>query len=185
MGLTVYYDWKIKADLLSARRMIEKFRGMATKLPFDDVSDIYEQDAPEGKPAFLRYDHPARQGNLYLSRRRQEGDEEIVEVPALHAMFFHVRVQARKVHRSGWQVIRPWSCTVKTLFNGARMARNGSAFWDKATRLSFRRADVAIIPGIPSAKLNTPAIPSWEARQISSKPICRSLNFSTKLRLPA
>jgi len=35
MGLTVHYDWKVKADLSSARRMITKYRAMALKLPFD------------------------------------------------------------------------------------------------------------------------------------------------------
>jgi hypothetical protein len=93
MGLTVYYDWKIKTDLMAARKLIAKFRSIATKLPFDKVSDIYEQDPPEGKSAFLPYDHSWRQGSLCLPRRRPDGEEEIVEVPALHAMFFHVHVQ--------------------------------------------------------------------------------------------
>jgi len=93
MGLTVHYDWKIKADLPSARRMIAKFRAIALKLPFDEISQIREQDAPDGKSAFLRHDHSFRQGGLYLSRTRRDGDQETVEVPALHAMFFYVRVQ--------------------------------------------------------------------------------------------
>jgi hypothetical protein len=93
MGLTVYYDWKTKADLSSARRMIAKFRAIALKLPFDKVSEIREQDPPDGKPAFLPYDHSFRLGGLYLSRKREDGDQETVRVPALHAVFFHVLVQ--------------------------------------------------------------------------------------------
>ena len=47
MGLTVYYDWKTKTELPSARRLITKFRAIALKLPFDDVSEIHEQDPPD------------------------------------------------------------------------------------------------------------------------------------------
>ncbi len=93
MGLTVYYDWKTKADLSSSRRMIAKFRAMALKLPFDKVSEIHEQDPPDGKRAFLPYDHSFRQAGLYLSRKREDGERELVHVPALHALFFHVHVQ--------------------------------------------------------------------------------------------
>ena len=99
MGLTVYYDWKTKTDLPSARRMIAKFRAIALKLPFDDVSEIHEQDPPDGKspfrkfPPFRKYAHSFRQGGLYLSRTRGDGDQETVHVPALHALFFSVRVQ--------------------------------------------------------------------------------------------
>lgn len=93
MGLTVYYDWKIKTDLRSARRMIAKFHAIAQKLPFDDVSEIYEQDPPDGKSAFQLYNHSFRQGGLYLSRKRADGEEETVHVPALHALFFDVRVE--------------------------------------------------------------------------------------------
>lgn len=70
MGLTVYYEWKTKADVPSARRLVAKFRTMALKLPFDEVSEIYEQDPPDGKFAFRPYDGSFRQGDLYLPRRR-------------------------------------------------------------------------------------------------------------------
>jgi hypothetical protein len=93
MGLTVYYDWKLRADLPAARRLIARFRALALKLPFDDVSEIHEQDPPDGQPAFHLYDAPFRQGGLYLSRRRRDGEQELVHVPALHALFFFVRVQ--------------------------------------------------------------------------------------------
>jgi hypothetical protein len=93
MGLTVYYDWKTKTDLPSARRLIVKLRAIALKLPFDKVSEIYEQDSPDGKTAFRRYDDSFRQGELYLSRKRADGERETVDVPALHALFFHTYVQ--------------------------------------------------------------------------------------------
>jgi len=93
MGLTIYYDWKTKSNLSSARRMIVRFHAIAKKLPFDHVSEIYEQDPPDKKSAFCLYDHSYRQGELYLSRVRPDGEEELVRVPALHALFFHVRVE--------------------------------------------------------------------------------------------
>ena len=93
MGLTVHYDWKTKVDMPSARRMIAKFRVMALKIPFDEVSEIYEQDPPDGDSLFLPYQHSFRQGDLYLSRRRADGDEETVHARALHALFFFVRVR--------------------------------------------------------------------------------------------
>src|SRR5439155_5647588 len=65
----------------------------ALKLPFDKVSEIYEQDPPDGKPAFVPYTDSFRQGDLYLSRKRADGEQETVHVPALHAMFFYVYVR--------------------------------------------------------------------------------------------
>jgi hypothetical protein len=93
MGLTVYYDWKIKTDFRRARRLIARFRTLALKLPFDELSEISEQDPPDGKPAFALYDHPFRQGGLYLTRIRADGEEELVHVPPLHALFFDVRIE--------------------------------------------------------------------------------------------
>jgi hypothetical protein len=73
--------------------MIETFHATALELPFDEVSEIHEQDPPDGKPAFATYDHSFRQGDLYLPRRREDGADETVRVPALHALFFVVHVQ--------------------------------------------------------------------------------------------
>lgn len=93
MGLTLYYDWKIKADLPQARRMVEEFRALALELPFDDISEIYEQDPPEGKSEFEIYDRPFKEGGLLHSRKRADGEYEFVQVPAQHALFFRVRVE--------------------------------------------------------------------------------------------
>jgi hypothetical protein len=93
MGLTVYYDWKARFDQTAARRMIRRFRTLALKLPFDEVSEIFEQDAPAGKTTFRAYEGPFREGTLYLSRKRADGEDELVQVPAQHAMYFVVRVE--------------------------------------------------------------------------------------------
>src|SRR4051812_45474427 len=101
MGLTIHYDWKIKSDAAAARRLVTRFRGVALKLPFDKVSQIYEQDPPEGKSAFRLYKESYRQGDLYLTRKRADGDGEAVHVPALHALFFHVYVEGSETASIG------------------------------------------------------------------------------------
>jgi hypothetical protein len=101
MGLTVYYDWKTKTDLSAARRMIVRFHAIAQKLPFDEVSEIYEQDPPACKAEFRKYNHAFRQGELYRPRRRGDGPEETVHVPALHALFFHVHVEGAETASIG------------------------------------------------------------------------------------
>jgi hypothetical protein len=74
--------------------MIVRFHAIAQKLPFDHISEIYEQDPPNDKTAFCKYDDGSfPYGGLYLSRTRGDGEEELVRVPALHALFFHVRVE--------------------------------------------------------------------------------------------
>jgi hypothetical protein len=93
MGLTIYYDWKTKSDVKSARRSIARFHTMASKLPFDHVSEIFEQDPPDGKSEFELYDGSHPLGQLYLPRVRTDGEKETVRVPALHALFFVVRVE--------------------------------------------------------------------------------------------
>src|SRR5439155_22255595 len=106
MGLTFYYDWKARIDAPTVRRLIKRFRGLEIKLPFEKVSEIHEQNSPDGEPTFLLYDHPFRQGCLYLPRKRADGEEELVDVPALHAMFFSVYVTGRRRQRSAWPAIR-------------------------------------------------------------------------------
>src|SRR5947209_12688451 len=101
MGLTVYYDWKTKTDAASARRLIVRFRALALKLPFDEVTEIYEQDPPDRKSTFRRCRHDFRRGDLYLLRKRQDGAEETVCVPASHAVFFHARVRGAETASIG------------------------------------------------------------------------------------
>ncbi len=92
MGLTLHYDWKTKCDSRAARRLIVKFHAIAEKLGFDHISKIFEQDPPDGKTSFeLFEDEKFRQGDVYVSRRRADGEEEVVRIPGQHAVFFHVR----------------------------------------------------------------------------------------------
>jgi hypothetical protein len=101
MGLTLHYDWKTKIDCSSARRLIARFRAIALRLPFDKVSEIFEQDPPDNKTTYRLYDNSFRQGGLYLSRMRDDGEEETVCVPALHALFFHVHVKGAETASIG------------------------------------------------------------------------------------
>ena len=81
--------------------MIGKFHAIARKLPFDEVTDIYEQSPPDGRAVYILYSDPFRQGDLYLTRRRSDGDEELVQVPALHALFFNVYVEGAETASIG------------------------------------------------------------------------------------
>jgi hypothetical protein len=81
--------------------MIVKFHAMALKLPFDEITDIYEQDPPDGRSPFVVYEHSFRQGDMYLSRRRADGEEELVHVPGLHAIFFNVHVNGAETASIG------------------------------------------------------------------------------------
>jgi hypothetical protein len=101
MGLTVYYEWKMKADSSAARRMVAKFHAIARTLPFDEVTEIWEQDPPDGKYKFRDYSGSWRHGDLYLSRTRADGEQELVHVPALHAVFFSVRVEGSETAAIG------------------------------------------------------------------------------------
>lgn len=101
VGLTVYYDWKTKIDAPKARRLIARFHALARKLPFDHISEIYEQDPPDKSTVYRKYDHSFRQGGLCLSRKRADGEEECVHVDALHALFFHVRIEGAETASIG------------------------------------------------------------------------------------
>ena len=101
MGLSVCYDWKVKSDAKTARRLIVKFRACARQLPFDELSEIYEQDPPDGASQFRIYDGSFPFGTLYLSRTREDGREETVDVPASHAMFFNVRIKGAETASIG------------------------------------------------------------------------------------
>jgi hypothetical protein len=101
MGLTIQYEWKTKADLSTARRLMARFHAMAKKLPFDKVTKIFEQDAPGGNFKFHKYDESYKLGNLYLSRKRDDGESELVDVPAVHAMFFLVHVEGAETAAIG------------------------------------------------------------------------------------
>jgi hypothetical protein len=101
MGLTLYYDWKWKADAAAARRMIAKFHALASKLPFDEVTEILERHPPGGEFKFAPYEYDLPHGDLYLTRKRADGANELVNVPALHAVFFYARVEGAETATIG------------------------------------------------------------------------------------
>jgi hypothetical protein len=165
MGLTLYYDWKTKTDLPSARRMIARFRAIALKMPFDEVSEIWEQDPPDNMPAFRRYDASFRQGGLYLCRTRADGDEETVRVPALHALFFHVRVEGAETASIGLASHPPIVLHHEDLIERNEDGSERGRRIGRAMPSNSLRDDAATIPGIRSARLNMRATPNWGARQ--------------------
>jgi hypothetical protein len=101
MGLTVYYDWKIKADYATARRLIKRFHKLAQDLPFDHLSEIFEQDPPHGETPFTLYDDAYRRGTLFLGRKRADGGEETVQVPATRGVFFQARIDGAETVEVG------------------------------------------------------------------------------------
>jgi len=154
MGLTIYYDWKTKTDPSSARRLIAKFRAIAGNLPFDEVSEIYEQDPPDNKTLFSRYDHSIRQGGLHLSRTRHDGLKETVCVPPLHALFFHVRVEGAETASIGLASHPPVVLHHEDLIDGITMVPNAVGALARAIQSNSLHVDGATIPGIRSARLN-------------------------------
>jgi hypothetical protein len=101
MGLTLHYQWKAKIKLPTARRLVRRMHKLAKQLPFDSVSKIYEQDAPDGEYTFHKYNHPFRRGDMYLPRKRDDGHIENVFVEATHAMFFICRVEGSETAAIG------------------------------------------------------------------------------------
>jgi hypothetical protein len=106
MGLTIYYSWKTKTDADSARALIRKLHARVSKLPFDDVSQVFECDPPDGRYVFTRrdYDEETRRfkpGSVYLNRKRGDGDTETVAVPALHAIFFMANLKGAETTTIG------------------------------------------------------------------------------------
>jgi hypothetical protein len=93
VGLTICYEWRTRADVAAAHDLIRLAHNLALELPFDTVSEIFEQDPPHVSARFEHYTNSFRCGDLYLSRRRADGIEETVFVPARHAVFFQVYVQ--------------------------------------------------------------------------------------------
>jgi hypothetical protein len=104
MGLTVHYDWKTKADLASARRMIARFRVMTLKLPFDDVSEIHEQVPPVASRLLSQTTIPFAKvictfpADVGTELKRQYTCERCTRCSSTCAS------RARKVPRSAWRV---------------------------------------------------------------------------------
>ena len=94
MGLTIYYRLKARTDADGARSLVRRLHAFATTLPFDDVSEVREYDPPDGRYVFARAGRGAeslrwKPGQVYLTRKRGDGQTENVYVPALHVVCFH------------------------------------------------------------------------------------------------
>lgn len=173
MGLTIHYDWKAKADPASARRMIARFRSMAQKLPFDKISEIFEQDPPDGEWTYRKYDHSFRQGTLYLPRRRADGLEETVEVPPLHALFFNVYVKGAETASIGLAshppVVVHYEDIVERKKDGSERGRRMGA----GDAIEFPTRRRGYYSWHSFCKRNMPATPSSAAKRTSSRPTFR------------
>jgi len=91
MGLTIAYQMKVRTDAAGARRLVAAMHAAASKLAFDKVSEVCEYDPPDGCYAFTKGDEDDRwrkPGWVYRTRKREDGLEEHVSVPSLHAMSF-------------------------------------------------------------------------------------------------
>jgi hypothetical protein len=102
MGLTIYYGMKTKADADSARGLVERMYERIAKLPWDELTEVYEVDPPDGKYAFEKEEADRfKPGTEYLPRKRADGEEELVEVPSLHVIYFVARVRGAESARFG------------------------------------------------------------------------------------
>jgi hypothetical protein len=94
MGLTVYYGMKTRADANAARRMVARMYQRIRKLAWDEVSEVLEIDPPDGKYVFEKKEADRfKPGGEYLPRKRADGEEELVEVPSLHVIYFVARIE--------------------------------------------------------------------------------------------
>ncbi|HEY2587897.1 MAG TPA: hypothetical protein VGI81_19290 [Tepidisphaeraceae bacterium] len=103
MGLTIYYRTKAKVGPDAARELVRQLHASVSKLPFDEVSQLYEYDSPDGKYAFERAEGepPWKPGVLYLERNREDGQTDLVEVPPLHVVCFHADLQGSETASFG------------------------------------------------------------------------------------
>lgn len=104
MGLTIYYRWKIKADANAARSLVRKLHARVSKLPFDQVTDVSEYNPPDGKYAFEQADwegSPWRPGDMYVTRKRADGESESVCVPGLHVLCFMANLKGSETAMFG------------------------------------------------------------------------------------
>jgi hypothetical protein len=91
MGLTIHYQMKLKCGTRQARELVRRMRDFAASLPFDSVTEVIEVDAPDGRPAFAEPgegDVPWQTGDMFIVRRRSDGEEECVTVPSRHVIAF-------------------------------------------------------------------------------------------------
>lgn len=107
MGLTVHYDWKVKGDARVACRLIRRMHAAAKRLPFEDVSEIMEEQPPQGRATFEVVDGGYSPASICLARQRADGRTELVTVPATHAVFFCVNNDGAETATIGLAAHRP------------------------------------------------------------------------------
>jgi hypothetical protein len=91
MGLTISYEFKLKADADTAREAIERLYRFAKTPPFQRLTEIMEYDPPDGRYVFAKPSAEqlrSKPGHRYLIRKRADGLKETVRVPPIHAMRF-------------------------------------------------------------------------------------------------
>src|SRR5438105_4839214 len=92
MGLTITYRMKARIGTDRARDLIARMQKFARTLEFDSVSDIFEYTPPDGRYEFEKAESNVKPvwkpGTQYLTRTREDGMTECVEVPSIHAMTF-------------------------------------------------------------------------------------------------
>lgn len=103
MGLSIYYRMKAKVDAEGARGLVGRLHAFVRTLPFDDVSPIFEYDPPDGRYIFERGDSENgwKPGGHYLNRKRADGLSEMVEVPALHVVYFAANLRGSETASFG------------------------------------------------------------------------------------
>jgi hypothetical protein len=77
-----------------------------SRLPFDNVSPVFEYDPPDGHYEFERCDTDGesrmwKPGDLYLTRKRGDGKTELVNVPAIHVICFHANIKGSETATFG------------------------------------------------------------------------------------
>lgn len=102
MGLTIYYRMKAKAGVKAAREMVRRLHSFVTSLPFDNVSPVIEYDPPDGVYVFEPAEAEGwKPGAVYLNRKREDGETELVNVPALHVVCFHANLRGSETASFG------------------------------------------------------------------------------------
>jgi len=102
MGLTIYYGMKTKCDADAARKLVSGMHKRVAKLPWDTVSEAFEIDPPDGKHVFEKKAADRfKPGEEYLTRKRDDGEDEIVDVPSLHVMYFNAHVNGAETASFG------------------------------------------------------------------------------------
>ncbi len=104
MGLTIYYRCRAKVDADGARSLIERLHAFVKSLPFDDVGPIDEYDPPDGRYAFERVVAGPRDykpGWQYLTRKRDDGLDETVQVRPLHVVCFGANLRGSETAMFG------------------------------------------------------------------------------------